>query len=87
MLQAGSHFLLAARKRKRSTCSNYLVSLEAEDLARDSRAYCGKVRANFLGTEFTCYDDGVSPTKTAAASTGGASDPAPNRGTLDLLAH
>lgn len=46
------------------------------DLARHSSAYVGKVRSNFIGTEFTCYDSGVSPAKASGAI----------RGELDLRA-
>lgn len=45
------------------------VGLQA-DLARHSAAFCGKVRGNFLGTEFTCYDAGVSPAKASGAIRG-----------------
>lgn len=69
-LDNGGHFLLAARKRKKSKCSNYLISLEQADLARHSAAFCGKVRSNFLGTEFTCYDSGISPAKASGAIRG-----------------
>lgn len=30
---------------------------------RDSEAYFGKLRSNFIGTEFVLYDNGVSPDK------------------------
>ena len=40
------------------------------DLARHSSAYVGKVRSNFIGTEFTCYDSGVSPAKASGAIRG-----------------
>lgn len=61
-------FLLAARKRKRSSTSNYLISCDATDLSRDGESYIGKLRANFLGTHFTVYDNGRSP-KSEGAST------------------
>lgn len=32
-LDNGGHFLLAARKRKKSKCSNYLISLEQVGLS------------------------------------------------------
>ncbi len=51
-------FLMAARKRKKQTTSNYLVSLDPEDLDRNSSKYFGKLRANFVGTEFTIFDGG-----------------------------
>jgi L-lactate utilization protein LutB len=40
------------------------------DLARHSSAYVGKVRSNFIGTEFTCYDSGISPAKASGAIRG-----------------
>ncbi|XP_030874271.1 tubby-related protein 2 isoform X2 [Leptonychotes weddellii] len=60
---AGSseHFLLAGRKRKRSTTSNYLISLDPKDLSRDGDNFVGKVRSNVLGTKFTIFDNGVNP--------------------------
>mmetsp|Transcript_12624 Transcript_12624/g.22347 ORF Transcript_12624/g.22347 Transcript_12624/m.22347 type:complete len:422 (+) Transcript_12624:173-1438(+) len=56
-------FLCAARKRKKQTTSNYLVSLDREDLNRESEKYYGKLRANFVGTEFTIFDGGAKPGK------------------------
>lgn len=38
------HFLLAGHKRKRSTTSNYLISLDPKDLSRDGDNFVGKVR-------------------------------------------
>ena len=61
--QSTDTFLLAARKRKKSKSSNYLVSLSAEDLSRDSVNYVGKLRSNFVGTAFTFYDHGEAPDK------------------------
>lgn len=37
-------FLLAARKRKRSKTSNYLVSIDATDLNRNGENFVGKLR-------------------------------------------
>ena len=54
-------FLLAARKRKKSRNSNYLISVDATDLSRDGENFVGKLRSNFLGTSFTIFDDGVNP--------------------------
>lgn len=42
-LQDNKRFLLAARKRKKQTTSNYLASLDYDDLERDSPNYFGKV--------------------------------------------
>ncbi|RRT72459.1 hypothetical protein BHE74_00035389, partial [Ensete ventricosum] len=49
-------FLLAARKCRRPTCTDYLISLDADDMSRTSATYIGKLRSNFLGTKFTIYD-------------------------------
>eukprot|EP01063_Lacrimia_lanifica_P037221 TRINITY_DN757_c1_g3_i1.p1 TRINITY_DN757_c1_g3~~TRINITY_DN757_c1_g3_i1.p1 ORF type:complete len:388 (+),score=132.57 TRINITY_DN757_c1_g3_i1:85-1248(+) len=58
-----SSFLLAARKRKNKKTSNYLISMDPDDLCRQSGNFYGKVRGNFLGTEFTVYDRGEKPSK------------------------
>ncbi|KAF6215789.1 hypothetical protein GE061_000124 [Apolygus lucorum] len=54
-------FLLAGRKRKKSTTSNYLISTDPTDLSRGGEAFIGKLRSNLLGTQFTVYDSGRSP--------------------------
>ncbi|XP_059040499.1 tubby-related protein 3 isoform X1 [Mustela lutreola] len=56
-------FLLAGRKRKKSKTSNYLISTDPTDLSREGESYIGKLRSNLMGTKFTVYDHGVSPTK------------------------
>ncbi|XP_009587286.1 tubby-like F-box protein 3 [Nicotiana tabacum] len=49
-------FLLAARKCRRPTCTDYIISLNADDVSKGSSTYIGKLRSNFLGTKFTIYD-------------------------------
>ncbi|KAK9057266.1 hypothetical protein SSX86_022101 [Deinandra increscens subsp. villosa] len=49
-------FLLAAKKCRRATCTDYIISLNAEDVSKGSNTYIGKLRSNFLGTKFTVYD-------------------------------
>jgi len=56
-------FCLAARKRKRNKTTNYLISLDEGDLHKKSPNFLGKLRANFLGTTFTAYDNGVNPSR------------------------
>ncbi|XP_014663096.1 PREDICTED: tubby-related protein 3-like isoform X3 [Priapulus caudatus] len=56
-------FLLAARKRKKSTTSNYLITIDPTDLSRAAESYVGKLRSNMLGTAFTCFDSGANPRK------------------------
>lgn len=67
-LQDNKRFLLAARKRKKQTTSNYLASLDYDDLERDSPNYFGKLRANFVGTEFTVFDAGERSGRNAGRS-------------------
>ncbi|GLT42007.1 hypothetical protein SLA2020_160310 [Shorea laevis] len=49
-------FLLAARKFKRPTWTDYIISLCTDDMSKGSSAYVGKLRSNFLGTKFTIFD-------------------------------
>ncbi|MQM19245.1 hypothetical protein Taro_052246 [Colocasia esculenta] len=49
-------FLLAARKCRRPTCTDYIISLDANDMSKGSNSYIGKLRSNFLGTKFVAYD-------------------------------
>ena len=51
-MQEGDRFLMCSKKRPNNATSNYLVSMEAGDLGRNSRNFLGKLRANFVGTEF-----------------------------------
>ncbi|MCJ8729353.1 hypothetical protein PDJAM_G00105330 [Pangasius djambal] len=54
-------FLLAGRKRKKSTTSNYLISIDPTDLSRGGENYIGKLRSNLMGTKFTVFDNAVHP--------------------------
>ncbi|XP_023655518.1 tubby-related protein 1-like isoform X2 [Paramormyrops kingsleyae] len=54
-------FLLAGRKRKRSTTSNYLISIDPTDLSRGGENFVGKLRSNLMGTKFTVFDNAVHP--------------------------
>ncbi|KAI3864077.1 hypothetical protein MKW98_031669, partial [Papaver atlanticum] len=49
-------FLLAARKARRTTCTDYIISIDADDMSKGSGTYIGKLRSNFFGTKFTVYD-------------------------------
>jgi hypothetical protein len=49
-------FLLAAKRFRRPTCTDYIISLNSEDVSRGCNTYIGKLRSNFLGTKFTVYD-------------------------------
>ena len=54
-------FILASRKRKKSKFCNYLITTNGQDLSREGIGNSGKLRANFLGTDFVIYSGGVSP--------------------------
>ena len=55
---------MSARKRSGMKTSHYLISMSDKDLERKSDNYLGKVRSNFLGTEFNVWDHGMNPKKT-----------------------
>jgi len=56
-------FLMAARKRTQNKTSNYMISTDKSNVGggKESPAYLGKVRSNFVGTEFVAYDKGLNP--------------------------
>ncbi|CAA6673714.1 unnamed protein product [Spirodela intermedia] len=49
-------FLLTARKIRRPTHAEYIISMATHDISRSSVSYVGKLRSNFLGTKFAIYD-------------------------------
>ncbi|KAF7140905.1 hypothetical protein RHSIM_Rhsim06G0031800 [Rhododendron simsii] len=51
-----SKLLLAARKIRRTTSTNFVISLGAQDFSKTSDTYIGKLRSNLLGTKFSIYD-------------------------------
>lgn len=62
-LSDGAKFLLTGKKRSGNTTSNYMITIEQEKMKKDTKGYLGKLRSNFLGTEFYIYDTGKNPTK------------------------
>ncbi|KAJ6850974.1 tubby-like F-box protein 1 isoform X1 [Iris pallida] len=50
-------FLLAARKVRHGTHSEYIISLDVDDLYQGGNAYLGKLRPDFWGTNFTIFDN------------------------------
>lgn len=63
-LSSGYQFLMIAKKRACNNTSNYIVSMNRNDPEKKSSGeFLGKVRSNFLGTEFVLYDDGDKPKK------------------------
>ncbi|EFC46405.1 tubby protein [Naegleria gruberi] len=61
--ERGSTFLLSGKKRKANKSSNYCLSLSKEDISRSSDSFIGKLRSNFLGTEFQLFDNGEKASK------------------------
>eukprot|EP01016_Furgasonia_blochmanni_P040554 TRINITY_DN5186_c0_g1_i5.p1 TRINITY_DN5186_c0_g1~~TRINITY_DN5186_c0_g1_i5.p1 ORF type:complete len:257 (-),score=20.35 TRINITY_DN5186_c0_g1_i5:299-1069(-) len=65
-LSNGSRYLMSAKKRGGNTTSNYLLTMSKNDFNKSSPAMLGKLRSNFLGTEFNIFDGGKNPKKSAA---------------------
>ena len=53
--------LMTSKKRAGSATSNYLISMGRNDHDRSSESVIGKLRSNFLGTEYHIFDDGKNP--------------------------
>ncbi|CAA2964162.1 tubby-like F-box 8 [Olea europaea subsp. europaea] len=49
-------FLLSAKRIRRTTCMEYVISMDADNISRSRSSYVGKLRSNFLGTKFIIYD-------------------------------
>ncbi|KAG6500317.1 hypothetical protein ZIOFF_040160 [Zingiber officinale] len=49
-------FLMAARRFRHGSHTEYILSLDADNLSVGCNAYLGKLRSDFLGTNFTVYD-------------------------------
>lgn len=60
-LSEGDRFLLNGKKRSGNKTSNYMITLDQDNLKKKGKGYLGKVRANFMGTEFSVFDNGVNP--------------------------
>ncbi|CAN1225452.1 Tubby-like F-box protein 2 [Linum perenne] len=58
ILSAGQSdkLLLAAKRIRRTTCTDFIISLVANDFSRSSNNYVGRLRSNFMGTKFTISD-------------------------------
>ena len=54
-------FLMTSKKRAGSKTSNYLISMNRCDHDKTSDGILGKLRSNFLGTEYMIYDHGNNP--------------------------
>ena len=67
-LSDSNKFLLNGKKRSGNATSNYMITLDQEKMKKGTNGYLGKVRSNFLGTEFYLYDDGENPKKAKDAN-------------------
>ncbi|CAN0892194.1 Tubby-like F-box protein 8 [Linum grandiflorum] len=56
LLVENGKFLLSAKRTRRTTCTEYIISMDADNISRSSGTYIGKLRSNFLGTRFIIYD-------------------------------
>ncbi|XP_074562778.1 tubby-like F-box protein 8 [Curcuma longa] len=48
--------LLSAKRNRRTTYTEYIISMDAGNISKTSNSYIGKLRSNFLGTKFVVYD-------------------------------
>eukprot|EP00956_Cyclotella_meneghiniana_P013661 scaffold19824_cov62-Cyclotella_meneghiniana.AAC.3 len=61
-LKENNAFVMTSKKRMGNATSNYLISMGRNDFDnRQSPNVIGKLRSNFLGTEYQIYDDGRNP--------------------------
>ncbi|XP_051146766.1 tubby-like F-box protein 8 isoform X2 [Andrographis paniculata] len=68
LLVENGKFLLSAKRTRRTTCTEYIISMDAENISRSSSTYIGKLRSNFLGTKFIIYD--TQPTHSCSNAAG-----------------
>ncbi|GKV24209.1 hypothetical protein SLEP1_g33848 [Rubroshorea leprosula] len=64
LLVENGKFLLSAKRTRRTTSTEYIISMHADNISRSSNTYIGKLRSNFLGTKFIIYD--TQPAYTSA---------------------
>lgn len=57
--------MLTGKKRTMNKTSNYMITVDQNKFNKDANGYLGKVRSNFLGTEFYIFDSKENPGKTA----------------------
>nr|CAD1838674.1 unnamed protein product [Ananas comosus var. bracteatus] len=66
VLVESGKFLLSAKRNRRTTCTEYIISMDADNISKSSSTYIGKLRSNFLGTKFIIYDTQPLYTNSAA---------------------
>lgn len=78
-LQLDDTFLIAA---KRGSSAAFAFTTEKKKFEKTHDAFLGKLKSNFVGTEFTLYDTGLNPSKTD-----GKSDPSQLRRELSVVTY
>eukprot|EP01084_Bolivina_argentea_P139660 245677_1 len=63
-LKDTKNFLMFAKKKQKNTTSNYIITTDSRNCNKNAKTYLGKLRGNFVGTEFVIYDNGRSPKET-----------------------
>lgn len=59
----GGRFMMAAKKRMGNRTSNYLIAMDPKPTDRTSPNIVGKLRANWSGSGYAIYDEGINPEK------------------------
>ncbi|PWZ19278.1 Tubby-like F-box protein 8 [Zea mays] len=68
VLMENGKFLLSAKRSRRTTCTQYIISMDADNISRSSSTYIGKLRSNFLGTKFVVSDTQPPPYRYSGAA-------------------
>lgn len=58
-----NHHVMSAKKKYGNKSTNIVFSLSKNDFNRKSENCLGKLRSNFVGTQFHIYDKGENPKK------------------------
>ena len=52
---------MSAKKRLGNKTSNYLISTDKNQFDKNQKSFIGKLRSNFMGTEYNLYNQGENP--------------------------
>ena len=72
--EAGEKCIMVGRKKSKNKTSHYVVSSDKDKMDKGDAEMLGKVRSNFVGTEFSVFDHGVSPDKIKEGGKAGGAD-------------
>lgn len=56
-----NYHVISAKRKVGNKSSNYSISCDKSNFSKKSDSYLGKLRSNFVGTEFKLYDTGFNP--------------------------